>query len=299
MEYLKNKIAFGIPFKASGHTAALELCLCSIERFAVFPHEVFLQVDITNTELFKSFSERKLLEQFPFVKIKYYRRKRTGDYTQALVDWVIGQSDAAYAIFLHSDVFFYKIDIFNILLQPFIDDGGEAISCWEVPFTEYRSTFHISKEKHFYVAPRLCSWLFAVNIKEYKVLDVNQDLLWVGGYNVVNGHISQFPADEVDFIMWLSSFERYREMIDSGLNCLIDIGSFAKYYCDKGNIKIYSLGTEANPDFASMKLKYKDEGFVHIEQYDPERFDDNFYSSELMQIRTMELDDVLKQFFET
>jgi len=66
-------------------------------------------------------------------------------------------------------------------------------------------------------------------------------------------------------------------------------------YWDEGLITGHCLGEMGNPDFASLELTCHPEGFVHIEQYDPERFDDHFYAKELMQKRTEQIEQILQK----
>ena len=53
------------------------------------------------------------------------------------------------------------------------------------------------------------------------------------------------------------------------------------------------MGEEINPSFDSLKLKYRKEGFVHIEQFDPERFNDIFYKKDLLTERENILDEII------
>lgn len=300
MENGNKKIAFGIPFKASEYTTALELCLHSIQKFVDCEYDVFLQIDITNEKLSERFLKKQIQEMFPYIKTCYYKRKRTGDYTQALVDWVMSESDADYMIFLHSDIFFNSDTAFENLLLPFKQDSSIAISGWEVPFSKYQSTYHINDnvKKSFYIAPRLCTWLYAINATAYRELQCSKNSLWLGNFHVFNLQNEPFPKDieQKQFIKWISQFEEYKELECNGKTCLIDIGTFAKYYIDQKQISFYSLGEMSNPDFNSMDLKYDPFGFVHIEQYDPERFDNVFYKSDLLTKRTDELKALLSQY---
>ena len=284
----KEKIAFGIPFKASKFTQALQLCLYSIQKFASeYDYTIYLLADVTNVELASDFPEGTLKQQFPHIIIKHYKRSRIGDYTQALADWVIFETDAKYAIFLHSDVYFTDCLVLTQLLQPL--KQNHDISGWEVPFCRYESTFHLSEnnQKRFYIAPRICTWLFAVNCTNYRSIGEITQVFWLGNYHVQFLKTQPFPTviDQNDFLKWLSSDSVFTEMKKSGLTCLIDIGTFARYFSEKGCIKFFCLGKQSNPNFDSMEIKDYYQGFIHIEQFDPERFDDKFYSSEFLKLR--------------
>ena len=295
----KEKIAFGIPFKASKFTQALKLCLYSIQKYASeYDYSIYLLVDVTNWQLSSDFSEDRLKQEFPHIIIKYYRRSRTGDYTQALTDWVVSVTSAKYAIFLHSDVYFTDCFVLAQLLQPLKQDYD--VSGWEVSFCRYESTYHISENnrKRFYIAPRICTWLFAVNCTKYRAMGEITQAFWLGNYHVQLLKKEPFPivVDQNDFVKWLSTDSMYTEMKKSGLTCLIDIGTFAKYFYDRGNVNFFCLGKQSNPNFDSMDIRDYHQGFIHIEQFDPERFDDKFYSSELLKLRANILNDIFSDF---
>lgn len=295
----KEKIAFGIPFKASKFIQALQLSLYSIQRFASeYDYTIYLLADITNQQLASDFPEATLRQQFPHIIIKHYIRSRIGDYTQALTDWVISESDAEYAIFLHSDVYFTDSSVLAQLLLPL--KRNYDISGWQVSFCRYESTFQISEtnRKQFYIAPRICTWLFAVNCTKYLAMGEITKAFWLGNFNVRFLKTEPFPdvVDQNDFVKWLSADSMFTEMIESGLTCLIDIGTFAKYFSEKGDINFFCLGKQSNPNFDSLDIKDYHQGFIHIEQFDPERFDDKFYSSELLKLRADIINDICSNF---
>ena len=240
------------------------------------------------------FNEQKFLSKFPDVIIREYKRKRVGDYTQALVDWVVNDSNADYIIILHSDVFFYNSTAFECLLTPLIKDSTLVLSGWEVPFSEYSSTFHISEntKKNFFVAPRICTWLMAINSYSYKTIKIPKESLWLGNFHISNIQNEPFPKDInlKDFMSW---FLECNIMDDMHKTCLLDIGTFAKYYVDKDLIRFFSLGNVPNPDFKTMELDYNSYGYVHIEQYDPERFNDLFYKSSLLELRSRKIKEII------
>ena len=294
---MEKSIAVGIPFMASHHTKALELCLLSIKRYLPQATEVFLQLDVTNKELYETFRKEPLLNIVPDIRIRYYTRSRSGDYKQALIEWVVSEAESAYAIIMHSDVFFWKPDIYRILIEPLIARSGLMFCCWKTPFTEYHSTFHISpqSERRFWVAPRIATWLFSLNINECKICDPEFSLFWKGHYWIRKGIVGDIPVDRNRFMNWMENDGIDAEIASGERDCLIDIGTFFRMYWDEGKICGKCLGTLGNPSFTSMDFFYHREGFVHIEQYDPERFDDRFYKTDTLKERTALVEEVLQR----
>lgn len=293
---MDNSIAIGIPFLASKHTKALELCLLSIRKYIPNCKEVFLQLDITNKDLYDEFSMETILKINPNIIIKYYERTTSGDYKQALIDWLIAESTSTYAIILHSDVFFWKNSIEECLIKPLIDNPDTMICCWKTVLTQYESTFHKTQEqsKRFWVAPRIATWLFSLNINLCKQIDESFKVFWKGHYWITNGNIANIPVNKEIFIRWLKQQENFEIINKEGEKCLIDIGTFLRMYWDMGKVKGICLGELNNPSFKTLDLLYQPDGFVHIEQYDPERFDDQFYEKTLMDKRTKLIEKILK-----
>lgn len=287
MSHNCDLVAYAIPFLASKHTEALILCIKSLAKYSPFPYELFIQIDDTNKELIKEFDESELREVCPEAKIRYRTRTRSGDYKQALTDWVTQETSAGYVIVLHSDVVLYKSDAVSSLVDALSTDCSALAATWKIQFSEYISTYHISEEKkkHFYVAPRMCTWLFALNTENYRSARLAYDHLLLGHYWIRNGILQEVPVPQGRFLAWLKSFDEYDTFVASGLPCLVDIGTFARFYADAGDLKVVYLGYEHNPGLHSLEPSFADAGYIHLEQYDPERFNESLYSAELMEFR--------------
>lgn len=292
---MNNTIAVGIPFMASQYTKALELCLLSIKRYLPEATEVFLQLDVTNESLRDSFHPEPILKILPQIRIRRYTRSRSGDYKQALIEWVLSETRAAYAIFMHSDVFFWKSGIYQLMIEPLISQTEQMFCCWKTSFVEYSSTFHKSREsaKNFWVAPRIATWLFSVNVGAFRDSGVDYSLLWKGHYWIRCGILSDIPVDADSFMVWLNTHCIDDTILSGRKDCLIDIGTFFRMKWDQGMLRGVCLGTLDNPSFSSMDFIYHKEGFVHIEQYDPERFNNQFYSQQTFVARTKLIEDIL------
>ena len=98
-----------------------------------------------------------------------------------------------------------------------------------------------------------------------------------------------------DFYNWLESYTIPKNVISGETECLIGIGTFLRYYSERGKFSGCSLGYMGNPDFSKMEFCYHPEGFVHIEQYDPERYFGNLYNFDLFTERTKMIDEILKR----
>ena len=295
---MKNhRIVIGIPFLASRHTKALELSLYSIRRFLPQDLDVFLQVDVSNRELAAEFSEDKIRDIMRQINIRYYTHDRSGGHKQDLVNWILDEAKADYAVIMHSDVFFCNDRILSVLLQPLYENPLNVFSCWKTPFVEYRSTFHMteSSASHFWVLPRIASWLFALNLDRCREHREIIGSAFNAHYWIRNGSRETLPAEPELFDRWFLKQDRTESIRSSEIDCLIDIGTFLRMYWDEGLITGHCLGEMGNPDFASLELTCHPAGFVHIEQYDPERFDDRFYAKELMQKRTEQIEQILQK----
>ena len=75
---------------------------------------------------------------------------------------------------------------------------------------------------------------------------------------------------------------------------IIDHGGIVRYYLAVGEVSGAVLGTDKNPSFDSMKLYYNPNGYVHIEQTDPNRYNDTLYTRELLCVRMKEIRELLK-----
>ena len=294
---MNKTIAVGIPFMASRYTKALELCLLSVKRYLPQTTEVFLQLDVTNESLYDSFDPTPILRIMPQIRIRHYTRSRSGDYKQALIDWVLSESQSSYALFMHSDVFFWKRGVHQLMIEPLINHPEQMFCCWKTPFVEYSSTFHKSREaaKNFWVAPRVATWLFSVNISAFRDGGVNYSLFWKGHYWIRSGVLGEIPVDADMFMAWLETHNIDNTIRSGTKDCLIDIGTFFRMNWDQGSIRGICPGTLDNPSFSQMDFIYHKEGFVHIEQYDPERFNDQLYARSTFSARTERIKDVLRK----
>lgn len=289
---LKKKIAIGIPFLASSHIKALQLALLSISKY-IGDIDVCILLDCSNKELATQFNVIDVLKTYPSIKFKYYNADSgRGKYKQALIDWCCLEMDYEYVIIMHSDVFFYKNDILQTLIKPLIENNQYIATYWEMPLSEYKSTFHIkNNEKRMIIAPRICTWLFALNVDRYR--EYIKSNMSKRDYEPFYGHYHFDINDNNKYIEWIKN--KYNSnLLEKYDYIFFDIGTFFRYDLDKELIKGYSLGEEINPSFDSLKLKYRKEGFVHIEQFDPERFNDIFYRKDLLVERENILDEIIK-----
>lgn len=288
---VKKKIAIGIPFLASSHIKALQLALLSINKY-IGDVDVCILLDCSNKELSEQFNVIDVLKCYPSIKFKYYTAESgRGKYKQALIDWCCLEMNYEYVIIMHSDVFFYKNNILETLIEPLIKNNEYIATYWEMPLSEYKSTFHIgNNEKRMIIAPRICTWLFALNVARYReYINSNMD---EREYAPFHGHYHFDINEENKYIKWIR--DNYNsQVIEKYEYIFFDIGTFFRYDLDKKYIKGFSLGEEINPSFDSLKLKYRKEGFVHIEQFDPERFNDIFYKKDLLTERENILDEIM------
>ena len=293
---IKKKIAIGIPFLASGHIKALQLALLSINKY-IGNVDVCILLDCSNEKLASEFNVIDILKFYPSIKFKYYvADSGRGKYKQALIDWCCLEMNYEYVIIMHSDVFFYKYNILQTLIEPLIENNEYIATYWEMPLIEYKSTFHIgNNEKRMIIAPRICTWLFALNVaryREYMKSNINER-----EYAPFYGHYHFDINDNNQYIKWIKN-NYNSDAIKNYDYIFFDIGTFFRYDLDKKIIKGCSLGEEINPSFDSLKLKYRKEGFVHIEQFDPERFNDIFYKKDLLKERENILDEIIISLLE-
>ena len=293
---MKHTVAVGIPFMASRYTKALELCLLSIQRYMPQVTEVYLQLDITNKTLLDSFDSEPITRIMPQIHIRRYERSRSGDYKQALIEWVLSQTQAEYAIIMHSDVFFWNYDVYDHLILPLVNDPGQMFCCWKTPITEYKSTFHKSAEaaKNFWVAPRVATWLFSLRTKAFQNPDLDSSVFWRGHYWIRKGILGEIPVDVSSFWSWFEPHNT-EDIRSARKDCLIDIGTFFRMQWDLGTISGVCLGALENPSFSSFDFFYHKQGFVHIEQYDPERFNNQFYAKQMLIERTNLIENILRK----
>lgn len=287
------KIAVGIPFKASYNISAFTLCLKSMKRYCKLNYDLFILLDCSDGDDFPYAYILKLAES---MNVKYYIRPKLGELKQAITDWVtqeVGGYD--YVYFMHSDVFFFKENVLENLLEPLLNHEYIA-SYWETPLTVYKSTFHINRgaKKEFMVAPRCSSWCMCVDLKVYEDFISKNEV----DYKLFSGHHYFLFNDSglQKYHDWIKGQPNYEE--ENGDNryegYFIDPTTFMKYYIDAGKLKGYSFGFEPNPSFNNMDFYYRESGFVHIEQFTDDRFNDQFYSKNLFELRDQKVIEVLE-----
>lgn len=285
---MENEIGFnfGIPFKVSKYTKALELCIYSIEKFC--PHKcIYILLDYSDEKLLEGFNLDNLMALSNNIIIKRYVANRGGDYKQALLNWVLNDGYYDYSIILHSDVYFYNSYIIEKFYRSLRANPTVGFAGWKTPLVFYQSKYHedASKKRQFWVAPRVCTWLFAINNCVFSNID-EYDILLKGHYWCDKSFNAVIPIRDADnFWDWLKN-EFVKNNFNADEKILLDIGTFLRYKLDKQDLKALIFGEKSNPSFDSLELIYQPEGYVHIEQYDPERFNGSLYSESLMEYRT-------------
>lgn len=289
----KEKIAIGIPFRASDKIDALILCLASLKKYVKFDYDLFLLVDYTNENIEQNFSIKSILEINNEIRFKYYKNTRGGLYKQALIDW-ISDENYDYFFIMHADIFLYKENVLEKMLSDIRKTDNMLVS-WKTNLLEYNSTYHIKEEskKSMMIAPRICTWLFCVNNNIYKKYIKENKL----EYPLFVGHYWFDMNDTNKYTEWIRTQDNYNSMKDKYTKCFFDIGTFFRFLVDNLEIKMLSYGLEQNPSFSSMDLCYREFGFVHIEQYDPTRFNNEFYKIDLLEDRTKIIKNILKKEF--
>lgn len=288
----QEKVAIGIPFRASNKIDSLILCLASLKKYVSFKFDLFLLVDYTNDEIEQNFSIKNILEINNEIRIKYYKNNRGGLYKQCLIDW-ISNKNYDYFFIMHADIFLYKENVLEKMLSDLKNTDNMLVS-WKTDLLEYKSTYHINEEKCMLIAPRICTWLFCVNNNIYKDYISNKNL----DYPLFVGHYLFDLNEDNKYINWIKKQPNFDLIKGEHKNCFFDIGSFFRYLVDNSDAKMLSYGLEQNPSFASMDLCYRDFGFVHIEQYDPTRFNNKFYKEDLLEERTKIIKAILKEEFD-
>lgn len=288
-----SKVVIGIPVLVNEHTEALELCLASIREKSEFEVEICILLHWDD-----SFSSNidilPLLKRYSPLKIYLYHEKQNHRFKQELIDNIRRDyKDFDYMIIMHSDVFLWRKGAITDLLKPYENDNYIA-TFHSVPLHLYRSTFHINEQKKLLIAPRISSWFFSINIPILNsMLEQNQEIikypLFIGGI--------KFATDEPnEFVNWAKQNEKYMEYTNEINIILFDVGCFFLYYIQKLGIPYYSFGMDSNPDFKSMELFYREDGIVHLEQFDPRRFNDQFYSKDVFQERIKLVKEILKEY---
>jgi hypothetical protein len=291
------KIAFGIPFRVSVFDTALSLCLNSIMRYASFEFEVFILLDISREENFDFPKLYKINNKINYKTIKCKR----GLHKQHLVEWISQhRPDIDFLFILHSDVFFYKFGVFEHLLTPLLT-SNHIVSYWDVPCTLYQSTFHLndSVKKNILIAPRCSSWFMCINMKNYIHLTNSCDFEYGLFEAVHENKFSFFDNSKRKYHNWIRSTYEFSKLETKPFEYFMDVSSFLKFQIDTGRVSGFSLGIESNPSFCSMELNYRPIGYVHIEQFSPDRYDNSFYSRELFLQRNEQIQRILNNEYGT
>jgi len=286
------KIAFGIPFRISKYVSALSLCLNSIKRYAEFEYEVFIFLDSSREEDFNE-------QQFDYLELNISFLKKSnkrGYHKQTLINWIASdRCDIDYLIILHSDVFFYKSDIFPFLIEPLLKNNDAVASYWEVPFCLYSSTFHINEDvkKSMYVAPRVSSWCMCLNLIVYRNFIVSNPLEYGLFEAIHDEQFSFYDRSKCAYNDWIKLQPEYQCLLEKPSSYFMDVSSFLKFQIDSGNIRGYSLGRDGNPSFRSCAIEYRPHGYVHLEQFTPDRYNDIFYQKKLFDDRDAQIKKIL------
>lgn len=292
-------ISFAIPFLASKYTKAFELCIKSIIKYCPYEFDFYIQIDKSDDNLAKNLNLDNITKLFPKITIKEIIHKSSGSYKNELIQWVTRNSNSDIVIVLHSDVIFFCDTAFKKIVEPLVTDKTKIASYWKIPFVEYCSTFHndITKKKNFFVAPRVSSWIFGLNRKVFlNQIEDNKKFeeCFNGHFWIKNGDCNLVSAD---YLNWLTKQQNYSEYYKSNLNCLIDIGCIFLYLIDKYSLSATEIGVETNPSMSSLKFKLRTEGYIHVEQYDPQRFDGSLYENDLFELRTKMLETIESKDF--
>lgn len=287
----QEKVAIGIPFRASNKIDSLILCLASLKKYVKFEYDLFLLVDYTNDNIEQNFSIKNILELNNEIRIKYYKTTRGGLYKQALIDW-ISDENYDYFFIMHADIFLYKENVLEKMISDLRNTDSMIVS-WKTDLLEYKSTYHIKEEtkKCMMIAPRICTWLFCVNNKIYKNYIKENKL----EYPLFAGHYWFNLNEDNEYINWIKEQTNYDLIKKNYTKCFFDIGTFFRFLVENSDIKMISYGLEQNPSFSKMDLCYREFGFVHIEQYDPTRFNDEFYKCDLLEERSKIIKELLKK----
>lgn len=288
-----SKIAVGIPFFASKHIEPLILCIKSLQKYSRLKLDFFILLNCSDSSQYREMCFPKILEVVQELHVKWY----CGDdnaYKQTLVDWITDCDDQYdYMFILHSDVFLYKVNVLETMLEA-IEDTDHLISCWKVPVQLFQSTFHISSDNRveFLVAPRVSSWLMCISVEKYRKF---RDYCELGKYLFLGftHNADQKPCNEIWQWFKDQTPEDLKHYISRG-KAIIDHGGVLEYYLSIGAISGVSLGDDINPSFTSMDLYYNPYGYVHIGQMDPNRYNDTFYKKELLELRMQEIRNLLR-----
>ena len=287
------KVAFGITFKSTKYISALLLCLNSIKRFSNFKYEIFIQVHLPDDKTV--FDEKSISQTEDNINFHYYKGSPLL-YKQSLIDWVLrikNQKKLDYLVTLHSDVFLYNKTAVKNLLTPFKNEKY-AISYYDVPLTWYESTFHIDEraKKSLLIPPRCSEWFMAINLNKYDRFIKTNKLIYAP---FIKDKFYFIDPEKTEYHEWVKKQPGFKNLKKWKPFYLMDIGTFLKYYLDKKLFKGFSLGVLSNPNFNRIEFDYNGYGFVHIEQFDPDRFNNTIYKEDLLVERDKMVSDILSR----
>lgn len=293
MENGMAKVVIGIPFWVNEYTESIELCLSSIKKYAKIDVEICILLHTENADVSNA-NILRLLKRYNTIKFKLYEEKRNGLYKQFLIDWIRTEySNFDYMIIMHSDVFLWNEYAIENLLKPYLNDSNYVATFKTLPFYDYKSTFHLNEQKTLFLAPRISSWFFSLNIKRYNELVEKANSEFDKG--LFEGHLrySKLPND---YKSWITEQYNLLKNKNSKIeDIFVDIGSFFYYYLlINPEYKYYSFGEDTNPSFKSMELIYREDGIVHIEQFDNTRFNNKLYAKDLLKERAYFLKEILE-----
>lgn len=286
------KIAIGIPHLVSAHDSALRLCLLSLERYAGFEYDVFLLLDEHEPEMAREFDLERILRRHPRIRTKRYKSRDNGHCKQAIVNWVMEHEEYDAAFFLHTDVFLYRDGLLPAMLRT-VTEGGNLACFWTVPLCEVHR--HFAREELMrqtvLVAPRFSTWLFCLDCARYRELAKRFSFT----QGLFRGHQARsLKEHRHPLVKWLRSQPEF-PIIGEGYEYIFcDIGTYFRYVTEKLGIPCHSMGITKHPDFSSMELERHPDGYVHIEQFTPVRFRQE-YTPELFAKRERMVLDVLAE----
>lgn len=288
-----RKIAVGIPFFASEHIEPLALCLKSLQKYTTLEYDLFILLNCSDPSQYRGFCFPEILKIADEVHVKCY----CGDdnaYKQTVIDWITDFGGGyEYMFILHSDVFLYRPGVMEHMLEA-LDGTDHLISYWDVPTQLFQSTFHASEDRkmEFVVGPRVSTWFMCICVEKYREFRNRCPL----GHCLFLG-FARNTGDQLMQCIWDWFYENCPEDWRGYMSqekAIIDHGGIVRYYLAVGEVSGAVLGTDKNPSFDSMNLYYNPNGYVHIEQTDPNRYNDTLYTRELLRVRMKEIRELLK-----
>ncbi|WP_236993908.1 hypothetical protein [Methanomassiliicoccus luminyensis] len=284
------KCAIAMPFLASRHTQALELCMKSILRYGPESMDIFISVDAKGSvsDIFPKERIQSISDRINIIPLD------DKNYKQALLNYM-ASLDYDYTYVIHSDVFFTGNKALNKLLKALVDKSDAVLSYYDVPLCIHESTYHMSGEskRKYVLSPRVSTWIMCFNVGNYRKIKKKYGMkidfvrVWMNLNDDYFEEYNQWMRSQKEFDLIYSSFPFDEYMVD--------IGGLIKYQIDTGNVNGVSVGSESNPDFNSMNLNKRSDEYVHIEQFDPSRYNDRLYSKGLLDTRANQIKDYMKR----